>query len=171
MLVLLAAAGLLLFRSRQPSAAGPARQYTQLTNFADSVVSPALSPDGRMLTFIRSDLDHWGFGEVYVKLLPDGEPVQLTRDGQRKAGPAVFSLDGTRVAYTIAEGQWDTWTVPVLGGQPSRMLTNAQGLTWIATSAGPRVLFSEWLEARPRMALITSTESRADHGGSTCRRT
>jgi hypothetical protein len=98
-----------------------------------------------------------------VKLLPDGEPVQLSRDGRRKAGPAVFSPDGARIAYTIAEGQWDTWTVPVLGSQPSRMLTNAQGLTWIHTGAGPpRVLFSEWLEARPRMALFTSTESRAD---------
>ena len=29
------------------------REYTQLTNFADSATSPALSPDGRMLAFIR----------------------------------------------------------------------------------------------------------------------
>jgi Tol biopolymer transport system component/predicted Ser/Thr protein kinase len=142
--------------------AAPARlDYTQITNFTDSVVSPALSPDGRILSFIRSDDDFWGFGEVYAKLLPDGEPVQLSRDGHRKSGPAVFSPDGTRIAYTIAEGQWDTWTVPLLGGQPTRMLTNAQGLTWIGTSPS-RVLFSEWTPEIPRMALHTSTESRAD---------
>jgi Tol biopolymer transport system component len=118
-----------------------------------------------MLTFIRSEDDFWGFGEVWVKLLPHGEPVQLSRDGKRKVGPAVFSPDGARIAYAVVgEGlNWDTWTVPVLGGQPSRLHTNAQGFTWIHTGAGPaRVLFSEWTTQVPRMALLTSTESRAD---------
>ena len=37
---------ILMFRTQQP--AGSAQpQYTQLTNFADSAHSPALSPDGR----------------------------------------------------------------------------------------------------------------------------
>jgi hypothetical protein len=51
----------------------------------------------------------------------------------------------------------------VLGGKPSRMLTNAQGLTWIGADPGAsRVLFSIWLDERPRMALFSSTEARAD---------
>ena len=161
--VAVAASALLVSRFREPAA--PARlEYTQLTNFADSVVSPALSPDGRILSFIRSPETFWDFGEVYVKLLPDGEPAQLTRDGRRKVGPAVFSPDGARIAYTVeAENQWDTWSVPVLGGQPSRMLANATALTWIDAAAGPPgVLFAEWLNERPRMALFTSTERRAD---------
>ncbi len=52
LMLLFAAGALVLFRARQP--VPPARlQYTQLTNFADSATSPALSPDGRMLAFIR----------------------------------------------------------------------------------------------------------------------
>jgi len=51
-LAVAAAGGAILFLSRQAS--GPAqREYIPLTNFSDSVVAPALSPDGRMLAFIR----------------------------------------------------------------------------------------------------------------------
>ena len=161
---LAAASALLLFRFRPAPA--PARgEYTQLTNFADSVVSPALSPDGRMLSFIRSEDTFWGFGEVYVKLLPDGEPVQLTRDGHRKVGPAVFSPDGAHIAYTVVESdrQWDTWATPVLGGQPRRMLANATALAWIGAGTSPaEVLFAEWTNAPPRMELFTSTEGRVN---------
>src|SRR5438477_280112 len=60
----------------------PARlEYTQLTNFADSATSPALSPDGRMLAFVRGESTVSGPGQIYVKLLPDGEPLQLTHNG------------------------------------------------------------------------------------------
>ena len=55
--VLVAAGALFVSRFRQP--AEPARrEYTQLTNFADSATSPALSPDGRMLAFIRGEGTH-----------------------------------------------------------------------------------------------------------------
>ena len=99
-LVVLAAAGaLFVSRFRQP--AEPAgREYTQLTNFADSATSPALSPDGRMLAFIRGESTFFGPGQIYVKLLPDGEPVQLTHDNLYKTNPK-FSPDGARIAYTI----------------------------------------------------------------------
>jgi eukaryotic-like serine/threonine-protein kinase len=161
--LVLGGAGVLFFsRDRAPTRL----EYTQLTNFADSVVSPALSPDGRFLSFIRSDETFLGFGEVYVKLLPDGEPVQLTRDGQRKVGPAVFSPDGSRIAYTVAVNRdydWDTWSAPVLGGQPTRMLANATALTWIGADGGPPgVLFAEWTDTPPRMALFTASERRVN---------
>ena len=108
-------------------------EYTQLTNFADSATQPALSPDGRMLAFIRGESTFCGPGQIYVKLLPDGEPVQLTHDNLDKMSPK-FSPDGARIAYTtLAEDgrTLDTWIVPVLGGQPRLFLTNASGLTWI----------------------------------------
>jgi eukaryotic-like serine/threonine-protein kinase len=153
---------LLLFRFRQPAA--PARlEYTQLTNFADSATSPALSPDGRMLTFIRGESTFVGPGQIYVKLLPDGDPVQLTNDSLEKMSPK-FSSDGARIAYTSlqAGSQWDTWVVPVLGGQPRLFLSNAEGLTWIKAGAGqPRLLFSEMTGRGQQMGIVTSTESRA----------
>ena len=86
------------------------------------------------------------------------EPVQLTRDDLLKMSP-VFSADGARIAYTVVDQKfgWDTWVVPVLGGEPRRMLPNASGLTW--TDAG-HVLFSE-IKTGVHMGLVTSEESRA----------
>ena len=140
--------------------------YTQLTRFTDSAVAPALSPDGRILAFIRSDDTFGGPGQIYVKLLPDGEPAPLTQDDLDKRGSPKFSPDGTRIAYAAREpgAGWDTWVVPVLGGRPHLLLTNASGLTWIET--GPRqsrILFSELTGHASQMAIVSSTESRAGH--------
>ena len=115
-LVLLA---LFQFRFREPTK--PARlEYTQLTNFADSATSLVLSPDGRMLMFIRGTETFRGRGGIYVKLLPDGEPFQLTHDGTNKMSP-VFPLGGDRIAYGVTGSMtdrtgWATWTVPLFGG-------------------------------------------------------
>ena len=68
-------------RSNRARAPG-AFEYTQLTNFTDAAFLPTLSPDGRMLAFIRGIPGTvGGKGDIFVKLLPDGEAVQLTHDG------------------------------------------------------------------------------------------
>ncbi len=53
---------------RSKSAAAPRTEYTQLTNFADSAIAPTLSPDGRMLAFIRGENTFEGSGDVYVEV-------------------------------------------------------------------------------------------------------
>jgi Tol biopolymer transport system component len=141
---------------------GPARQadrsqWAQLTKFPDSLTQPALSLDGRMLAFLRSDSTFFGPGQLYVKILPDGEPVQLTHDSLAKMSPA-FSPDGARIAYTTVDPEfhWDTWTVPVLGGEPQVLLKNASGLVWTGQR---QVLFSE-MRMGVHMAVVGAEESR-----------
>jgi hypothetical protein len=51
LMVIMIAGALLLFRSKSSTPSGFAR-YTQLTN-VDSAIDPAISPDGRMLAFVR----------------------------------------------------------------------------------------------------------------------
>ena len=157
--VLLAtAAGVFLLRSRQ--APGPAQvDYIPLTNFSDSAVAPTLSPDGRILAFIRGENTFYGPGDVYVKLLPVGEPVQLTHDGSEKWGPLFFSSDGSRIAYSQYIN--DTWIVPVLGGEPTRLLVNASTLSW-APGPQPRVMYSALTGRGINMGILTATESRSE---------
>ncbi len=133
------------------------QKWEQLTFFTDSAVYPGLSPDGRMLTFIRGSDTFLGPGDVYVKMLPSGEPVQLTHDRLFKLSPA-FSPDGTRIVYGTAD-PWDTWEVPVLGGEPRLMLPNASSLTWI--EGGKRLLFSE-IKSGMHMGVVTTDEGRGE---------
>jgi serine/threonine protein kinase len=71
----------------QPRVARDMREWRAITDFADSAVSPALSPDGRMLTFIRGPGTFFTKGEIYVKLLPDGDPVQYRYSTGRTSPP------------------------------------------------------------------------------------
>jgi Tol biopolymer transport system component len=131
--------------------------WVQITNFSDSAVEPALSPDGSLLTFIRGPRTFTTMGQIYVMRLPDGEPRPLTSDDRMKMSP-VFLPDGSDIAYTRIDENfvWDTWRAPVNGGTATKLVTNASGLTWI----GPRqILFSE-IRQGLHMSIVTGDEQR-----------
>ena len=158
--VLIVVVGLGTWLLLRPSAALPGlSDFVPITDVTDSAVAPALSPDGRMVAFLRGSSPFLTRGQVYVKLLPNGEPKQLTSDTRLKYGLS-FTPDGTRVAYTVVGSDgWETWTVPVLGGEPSQLLQNAAGLTWLKDG---HVLFSEIKGDGLHMGLVTSTETRSN---------
>ena len=137
--------------------------YTQITNFTDSAVAPTLSPDGRMVAFYRSNNWFLTPDQIYVKLLPQGEPVQITNDPRLKYGLA-FSPDGSRIAYTTYSpertDEWKTFAVsPLGGGQPTLLLSNAAGLSWLNER---RVVFSE-IETGAHMGVVTALENRSEY--------
>ncbi len=130
--------------------------WVPITRLPDAVSQPSLSPDGRQVTFIRGSDTFYGPGQVYLKTLPDGEPVALTNDSLKKMSPT-FSPDGSRIAYTTVNSlfEWDTWIVPTSGGPAKQWLRNASGLVW----TGPgQVLFSE-MRATPHMGIVAADEN------------
>ena len=139
--------------------ASPRSNWVQITDFSDSATSPVLSPDGHMVAFLRGPDTFVTRGQLYVKFLPDGQPVQLTHDNLLKMAPA-FSLDGSRIAYTTTDPSygWNSWVVPVLGGEAKRLLPNAAALTWVERQ---HVMFSEAGSVVMQMNVVTATESRA----------
>ncbi|HEX7360399.1 MAG TPA: winged helix-turn-helix domain-containing protein, partial [Bryobacteraceae bacterium] len=152
---LLAIAAVAVYLSLRAPPAG--LKYTQLTDFTDSATAPALSPDGRMVAFFRGSNSFLTAGQIYVKMLPDGEPRRLTRDTHPKYGLA-FSPDGSQIAYTVLHGaSFATYAVPVLGGDPSLFLKNAAGLTWLDQR---QLLFSQIRGSGIHMGVVTGTATR-----------
>jgi Tol biopolymer transport system component len=128
-------------------------KYTQLTDFTDSALAPALSPDGHMVAFIRGDSSFLTADQVYVKVLPNGEAKRLTDDPRLKYNLA-FTPDGAQIAYTVLQfPSWATYTVSVLGGDSHLFLNNAAGLTWLDQH---QLLFSRTRSGQ-HMGIVTGT--------------
>ncbi|HTF45625.1 MAG TPA: winged helix-turn-helix domain-containing protein [Terriglobales bacterium] len=127
--------------------------YTQLTDFTDSAVAPALSPDGRMVAFIRGSSSFLTADQIYVKVLPNGEARRLTDDPRLKYHLA-FTPDGAQITYTVLQPpSWVTYTVSVLGGDSHLFLSNAAGLTWLDQH---KLLFSRTRSGQ-HMGIVTGT--------------
>jgi hypothetical protein len=140
---------------RGPAAVAPT-EWQQITDFSDYAVQPSLSADGHMLTFIRGPETWVSPGQIYVKFLPDGEPLALTHDDHNKADP-MFSPDGSRITYTVLDGfNWSIYDIPVTAGEPKPFLPNASGLTWINSQ---RLLLSEIREGI-HMGIVSAGPAR-----------
>ncbi len=157
-LALLILVVLIVWREGRRPSVPKESDWTQITHFTGGATSPTLSPDGHMLAFIQGPETFITPGQIYVKVLPDGEPFELTHDDAPKMAPA-FSPDGSRIAYTATDSKhgWNTWVVPVLGGEPHELLPNAAAMTW---TGGQRVVFSEIYSTDSLMGIFTATESR-----------
>ena len=162
----LAGIALLLWLGHDRPVTSPA-EYEQLTDVTDGAVAPTLSPDGHMLAFVRSgpafNPAFKGHGEIWLKVLPSGEPVRLTNAVDEPVWAPAFTPDSANVVFSqidLNRTSWDTWTVPVTGqAVPTKLLPNAQGLTYI----GPReVLYSEF-GVGMHLGVVTSRDDRSAH--------
>ena len=143
---------------RQGVTAISPRSFTQLTSFTDSAVEPVLSPDGRMLAFLRSANPFNTPDQIWLKLLPDGEPVQITHDPRLKYNIA-FTPDGTRIAYSaLGDHLYATYVVSALGGNSELFLPNSAGLSWLGDG---QLLFSE-VKTGIHMGIVTARPDRSN---------
>ena len=86
----LAGAAYVYTHAPAPPATSPS-EYVQLTSFTDAAVAPAISPDGRMLAFIRGGESFMSLGQIWVKLLPNGDARRLTNSPDLKVRARVHS--------------------------------------------------------------------------------
>ena len=136
-------------------------EYIQITDFSDSASAPALSPDGRMVTFFRGGNPFLAYRADLCQAASEW-PIEATHqrsDREVQSGIHARRLAG-RLHGPVTRTSWDTWTVPVPGGSPTRLMRNAAGMSWIGNG---RILFSEVMSGTVlHMGIVTSQESRAE---------
>jgi serine/threonine protein kinase/Tol biopolymer transport system component len=158
-LAAIAAAAFYVWKQRVPPPIANPKDWIQVTFFNDSVVYPALSPDGRMLAYLRGNSSWMSEGQIYVQLLTGGTPVQVTHDQFMKLALA-FSPDSSLITYGTVN-PWNVYQASVLGGgEPSLMLPNASSPSWI--DKGKSLLYSEIVGGGLHMVLVTSDPSRGN---------
>ncbi len=140
-----------------PQATPNALEVRYLT-YSGHDFSPAASPDGRSVAF-RSDRD--GRGRIWVKQLATGTEAALS-DGPMDDLPQ-FAPDGATVLFTRQTGTRSAlYRVPLLGGEPRRVVDDAADATW--SPDGTRIAFLRLHPAAPGKIAAASLMVAASDG-------
>jgi len=111
-LVLLATAGLFIYKRSQSPTSSPQRALTRIT-FDDGLqISATWSPDGRFIAYSSS---RGGKFDIWVQQVSGGDPVQITHVPGHNWQPD-WSPDGKYIAYRSENGEGGLFIIPALGG-------------------------------------------------------
>jgi Tol biopolymer transport system component len=124
LLLFVIAGGLLLYRLRHtPESTLPPMKLVPLTSLPGTKMTPSFSSDGNQVAFAWNRTSPAGV-EIYVKLVSEGEPRQLTHTGKLNFNP-VWSPDGQRIAFVriISEGETAIFTISAYGEGERKLLS------------------------------------------------
>ena len=110
--VLLAGAGMLVYKRAHFAGSTVQRTLTRLT-FDDGLqIGATWSPDGR---YIAYSSDRGGKFDIWVQQVSGGDPVQITKGPGHNWQPD-WSPDGKFIAYRSEDGGGGLYIIPALGG-------------------------------------------------------
>jgi Tol biopolymer transport system component/DNA-binding winged helix-turn-helix (wHTH) protein len=93
-------------------------KMTRLTFDSGLTTDPAISPDGKLLTYAT---DRNGNGSLHIwvqQFMPDGQAVQLT-GGDTDDHQPTFSPDGSKIAFRSERDGGGIYVIPAIGGEPT----------------------------------------------------
>ena len=125
--------GVLAWKFLQPANGHPMTIRTLTYSGVDS--DPTISRDGHLIAF-TSTRD--GQNRIWLRQTVDGNEVPLTSGAND--GNARFSPDGSALLFTREEaGHNSLYRIPVLGGEPRKIVENAESGDW--SPDGKQIVF------------------------------
>ncbi len=121
-------------------------ETTRLTFEPNFALTPAISPDGKMLAF-SSDRD--GNFEIYVQQVNGAQALRLTHNEARDDEPA-FSPDGAHVAFHSARDGGGVYVVNTMGGNERKIADRGRQpryspdgttISYLVATTGPAKMF------------------------------
>jgi Tol biopolymer transport system component len=123
---------------------GTAARITSPAKETPGDFSPAISPDGATVAFVRrANTGDREAADVWVCDLSGGNAHALTYDGHAIRGIA-WMPDGRELVYSSDRGSgWRLWRLPAYGGTPRDLLIAGHQAQFPAISRDGRLLFTE----------------------------
>ena len=138
--------------SRRAPSTTEVRVY-RLTDARGLEEFPAISPDGKSITFVTQTE---GKAQIYVRLVAGGAQIQITRDPSDHLYPR-WSPDSVSIVYyqpaPASESGGAIWEVPALGGAARRLAASVGGAD--LSHDGTRLVFPRFEDGR--MELVVSS--------------
>ncbi|NOT48020.1 MAG: hypothetical protein HOP17_09785 [Acidobacteria bacterium] len=104
-------------------------RFQKVTDSGD-VVFPTLSPDGKLLAYVRLDEEQ---ASVWAKQIGDGNPFQILPPSRKGYRSLAFSPDGLYLFYREESDVGAIYQAPAFGGPPKKIVDNA----WSDFSVSP----------------------------------
>jgi eukaryotic-like serine/threonine-protein kinase len=128
---MLAAGSFYVFGVRGPqdggTAAPAAASFNRLTDQEGSESFPSLSPDGKLLLFVKSAR---GNADIYLQRVGGGNPVNLTQDSAVDDTQPAFSPDGQRIAFRSERDGGGIFVMGGTGESPRRVTEFGYNPSW-----------------------------------------
>jgi serine/threonine protein kinase len=101
--------------------------FQRLTDFSGPKSTPAISPDGKMVSFVAQVA---GRRQVWIRMLAGGAALQVSRDDTDHEAPR-WSPDSSTLIYGTPASGWSEQgalcEISALGGQPRRLISALAG--------------------------------------------
>jgi Tol biopolymer transport system component len=115
-LALCSVGGIVTLMGRLASGPQVEQKKVQISTGDVSESYPAISPDGKRVAYSARESSKVSAFHVFVRDLPKGQPLQLTRGEGNDVAP-VWSADGGRLAFLrVADGKRQCILIPADGG-------------------------------------------------------
>jgi Tol biopolymer transport system component/DNA-binding winged helix-turn-helix (wHTH) protein len=122
---------------------GTYRDLTPDSGGTDVDISPAFSPDGQSIAFLRNYSD--SVGDLFVIDSAGGEPRRLTTDNADIMGLAWAEAGRSIVISSNRAGMYSLWRVPLRGGAPELLAGGGRKMKHpTASRGGERLAYEGW---------------------------